>query len=116
MRNPGCVCSPSRAGRAPLSHERGLLTRLEIRGFPRMIRIVKKFIAFIFALVSGLYLLVWGPMVGPLDPVPIVDEATALLIFVKSMAVLGVDLSRFLPFLGKKTKTPPKPPGQVVDV
>lgn len=77
---------------------------------------VKKLIAFIFALVSGLYLLIWGPMIGPLDPVPIVDEATALLIFVKSMAVLGVDLSRFVPFLGRKSKTPPKPPGPVVDV
>lgn len=77
---------------------------------------VKKFIAFIFALVSGLYLLIWGPMIGPLDPIPIVDEATALLIFVKSMAVLGIDLSRFVPFLGRKGKTPPKPPGQVVDV
>jgi hypothetical protein len=67
---------------------------------------VKKFIAFIFALVSGLYLLVWGPMVGPLDPVPIIDEATALLIFVKSMGVLGIDLSRFIPFLGKRESRP----------
>lgn len=77
---------------------------------------VKKLIAFLFALVSGLYLLIWGPMVGPLDPIPIVDEATALIIFVKAMQVLGVDLSRFIPFLGKKDKTAPKPPGPVVDV
>jgi hypothetical protein len=77
---------------------------------------VKKLIAFIFALVSGLYLLVWGPMIGPLDPVPIVDEATALLIFVKAMGVLGIDLSRFIPFIGKKDKAAPKPPGQVVDI
>lgn len=77
---------------------------------------MKKFIAFIFALVSGLYLLVWGPMIGPLDPIPIIDEATALLIFVKSMAALGIDLSRFVPFLGKKTKEAAKGPGPVVDV
>ncbi len=77
---------------------------------------MKKFIAFIFALVSGLYLLVWGPMIGPLDPIPIIDEATALLIFVKSMAALGIDLSRFVPFLGKKTKESAKGPGPVVDV
>lgn len=77
---------------------------------------MKKFIAAVFAFVSGLYLLIWGPMIGPLDPVPIIDEATALLIFVKSMSVLGIDLSRFVPFLGKKSKTPPKPPGPVVDV
>lgn len=77
---------------------------------------MKKLIAFIFALVSGLYLLVWGPMIGPLDPIPIIDEATALLIFVKSMAALGIDLSRFVPFLGKKAKETPKGPGPVVDV
>lgn len=77
---------------------------------------MKKFIAAVFALVSGLYLLFWGPMVGPLDPVPIIDEATALLVFVKAMAVLGVDLSRFVPFLGKKAKEPAKGPGPVVDV
>ena len=40
---------------------------------------MKKFFAAVFALFSGLYLLIWGPMVGPLDPVPIIDEATALL-------------------------------------
>ncbi len=55
-------------------------------------------------------------MIGPLDPVPIIDEATALLIFVKSMAVLGIDLSRFIPFLGTKTKDTAKAPGPVVDV
>lgn len=77
---------------------------------------MKKFFAAVFALFSGLYLLIWGPMVGPLDPVPIIDEATALLIFVKSMAVLGVDLSRFVPFLGKKSKSDGKNAGPVVDV
>jgi hypothetical protein len=77
---------------------------------------VKKLIAFIFALVSGLYLMIWGPMIGPLDPIPIIDEATALLIFVKSMAVLGIDLTRFVPFLGKKTKGANKASSPVVDV
>jgi hypothetical protein len=55
-------------------------------------------------------------MIGPLDPIPIIDEATALLIFVKSMAVLGIDLTRFIPFLGKKPKDATKAPGPVVDV
>jgi hypothetical protein len=77
---------------------------------------VRKFFAAVFALFSGLYLLIWGPMVGPLDPVPIIDEATALLIFVKSMGVLGFDLSRFVPFLGKKSKPGGKTSGPVVDV
>ena len=77
---------------------------------------VKKLIALLFALVSGLYLVIWGPMIAPLDPVPIIDEATALIIFVKAMGVLGVDLSRLVPFLGRKEKPPQKAPGQVVDV
>lgn len=74
---------------------------------------MKKFIAAVFAGVSGVYLvfLGWIP-----DPLPIIDEATALIVFVKSMAVLGVDLTRFIPFLGKKTKEPAKGPGPVVDV
>jgi hypothetical protein len=74
---------------------------------------VKKFIALLFALVSGFYVF-FGTLIP--DPLPFLDEATALLIFVKSMAVLGFDLSRFIPFMGKKAKTPPKPPGPVVDV
>lgn len=77
---------------------------------------VKKLIAFLFALASGLYLLVMGPLPFPADPIPFVDEATALIIFVKSMQVLGVDLTRFIPFLGKKMKTAPKAAGPVVDV
>ena len=74
---------------------------------------MKKFIAAVFACISGVYLvfLGWIP-----DPLPIIDEATALIVFVKSMAVLGVDLTRFIPFLGKKTKEAPKGAGPVVDV
>jgi hypothetical protein len=76
---------------------------------------VKKLIAFSFALASGLYLLVMGPIPFPADPIPIIDEATALIIFVKAMQVLGIDLSRFIPFLGKKEKSQ-NAPGPVVDV
>ena len=73
---------------------------------------MKSFIAVIFALFSGLYFVFgWIP-----DLVPFVDEAMALAIFVKSMSVLGFDVGRFIPFMGKKSKTPPKPPGPVVDV
>ena len=74
---------------------------------------MKKFIAAVFAVISGVYLvfLGWIP-----DPLPIVDEATALIVFVKSMSVLGIDLTRFVPFLGKRTKEAPKGPGPVVDV
>lgn len=74
---------------------------------------MKKFVALVFAGISGFYLvfLGWIP-----DPLPIIDEATALIVFVKSMAVLGIDLTRFLPFLGKKSKGTPKAGGPVVDV
>ena len=74
---------------------------------------MRKFIAAVFACISGVYLvfLGWIP-----DPLPIIDEATALIVFVKSMAVLGVDLTRFIPFLGRKTKDTAKAPGPVVDV
>ncbi len=78
--------------------------------------IVKKLIALLFALISGIYLLTMGIWVGPPDFIPFIDEATALIIFVKAMGVLGVDLTRFVPFLGKKMKPSPKSPGQTVDV
>ena len=97
---------------SPPSHEMAASNSARKPGFFPYTGIVKKLLAVFFALISGVYV-IFGPFP---DPLPFLDEATALLIFVKSMAVLGVDLSRFVPFLGKKAKTPPKPPGPVVDV
>ncbi len=57
------------------------------------------------AIFSGLYLLIMGPLP---DPLPIIDEATALLIFVKSMAYLGIDVTRFVPFLGRRKSMQPR--------
>ena len=77
---------------------------------------MRKVLALFFALISGIYLMVMG--VTP-DPLPIIDEATALLILVGSLRALGFDISRFLPFFGKKVpaeKAKSKDQGPVVDV
>ena len=78
---------------------------------------MKRKLAWLFAILSALYLLIAGPLP---DPIPIIDEATALWIFVKCMAYLGYDVTRFIPFLGKGKaagrRSPGPAAGQTIDV
>lgn len=67
---------------------------------------MKRKLAMAGATLSGLYLLTLGILP---DPLPFVDEAFMLMIFVKSTAALGFDVSKILPFLGKRKSAAPKP-------
>lgn len=75
---------------------------------------MKKLFALLASILAGGYLIFlgWVP-----DALPFIDEATALLILVKSLQVLGFDISRFIPFMKSSKKATKKPEdGPVVDV
>lgn len=62
---------------------------------------MKKFIALVLALGSGLYLGTIGILP---DPIPFVDEGVAILILINSLAFLGLDLRRFFGIKSGKDK------------
>ncbi|MES2997455.1 MAG: hypothetical protein V4733_11660 [Verrucomicrobiota bacterium] len=77
---------------------------------------MKRKIAAVGAILSGLYLLTVG--LAP-DPLPFLDEGLMLWIFVKSTGALGYDVTRWLHFLGKRGRAVPKSSkaaGQTIDV
>jgi hypothetical protein len=76
---------------------------------------MKKALAILAVLLSGGYLLTIGILP---DPVPFIDEGLALIVLVKSLGFLGIDVSRFVPFMSRKVK-PVKGTesnGQTIDV
>ncbi len=78
---------------------------------------MKRRIAWLLAILSGLYLLTLGIMP---DPLPFIDEGIALWIFVKATGHLGYDVTRWIPFLGKKkaraTPATQSASGPIIDV
>lgn len=71
---------------------------------------MKRKLAWIGAIVSGLYLITIGPLPFPaMDPLPFIDEAVALALFLKCTSSLGYDLRKWLPFFGKSAKPTAKP-------
>jgi hypothetical protein len=68
---------------------------------------MKKFFAALLALLSGI--VIFTPFDLPPVPFFFIDEAIALVIFTKSMGYLGIDLTRFIPFLRTKSGKPLAP-------
>jgi hypothetical protein len=77
---------------------------------------VKRIFLWLIALLCGLYLLVMGPLI---DPLPFLDEATALAVLAYVLRALGYDVGRWIPVIrhfrgrvpGPRGGPPPVPGG-----
>ncbi|MDP4623765.1 MAG: hypothetical protein NWT08_01370 [Akkermansiaceae bacterium] len=62
---------------------------------------MKRKLAIVGAVLSGLYLLTAGPIP---DPIPFIDEGLALAVFIKCMGALGFNLQNWTNLFGKNAK------------
>jgi hypothetical protein len=77
---------------------------------------VKRIFLWLIASLCGLYLLVMGPLI---DPIPFLDEATALAVLAYVLRALGYDVARWIPVIrhfrgrvpGPRGGPPPVPNG-----
>lgn len=62
---------------------------------------MRRRLAWIGVILSGLYLLTAGPIP---DPIPFIDEGVAFAVLLKCMAYLGYDMKKWLPSMVKSGK------------
>lgn len=65
-------------------------------------------ILWLIASLCGLYLLVMGPLI---DPLPFLDEATALAVLAYVLRALGYDVTRWIPVIRHFRSRVPAPRG-----
>ncbi len=69
---------------------------------PYDLDLMKRKLAWIGVILSGLYLLTAGPLP---DPIPFIDEGVAFAVLLKCVAYLGYDLRKWLPFFSKQKES-----------
>jgi hypothetical protein len=107
----GCrrACRVGGAGEFELGCRRAGFLAFVWRGIGGYSPAVKKIIALLLAIASGVYLLTIGLMP---DPIPFIDEGVALIVLLNSLAHLGLDLRGIF---GKGKGKKPQG-GQTIDI
>lgn len=83
-------------------------TRLAGGGFRASLRGVKRLFLWLVVALSGLYLLLMGPL---FDPVPLVDEAVAIGVLAFALRALGYDVGRWIPLVRRFRRSAGGAPG-----